>query len=100
MIFAAALAAADASASGATDPAPTPTPAATDTQPAPPKKRLINGKDPDTVVCHTQEVTGSRFKQRVCLTAREWEARENAAAEFFRQSDASSGRQQQQTSPF
>ncbi len=30
-------------------------------------------EDPDKVICHTDEVTGSRFKQRVCHTRREWD---------------------------
>ncbi|MFT3754583.1 MAG: hypothetical protein QM769_01330 [Pseudoxanthomonas sp.] len=41
-----------------------------------------NGK-----VCKYEEVTGSRFKKRVCFTPEQWEAREATAKQFMRELD-------------
>ena len=78
-IFATALAATDPASQGGSSPPPA-TPSANTTTTA--------AADPDKTICRTEEVTGSRFKQRVCMRRSEWKAREDAAAEFMRQSNS------------
>ena len=41
--------------------------------------------DPDKVVCRSEEVTGSRFKRRVCHTRSEWDQMTAKADDAMRQ---------------
>lgn len=71
--MAAAVGSADASAQQA--PSPSPPPAASDKSAA---------DDPNRVICHKEQVTGSRFYKRICLTKAEWDQQTAAAAEMQR----------------
>lgn len=39
-------------------------------------------KDPNEVVCKREKVSGSNMKQRVCMTAAQWEARRETDREM------------------
>jgi hypothetical protein len=70
------MAAAVAGGDASTQQAPPPNqPAAASDKPAP---------DPDKVVCHKEQVTGSRFYKKICLTQAEWD-QQTAKAERFQQ---------------
>ena len=56
-------------------PAPAPPPAQAAGKPAP---------DPDKVICREEEVTGSKFTRRVCMTKANWEAQSRDAERFER----------------
>ena len=40
--------------------------------------------DLDKVICKKQEVTGSRFEKRICMTRAEWGEQERRTADFER----------------
>jgi cytochrome c5 len=48
--------------------------------------------DPDKVVCRDEEVTGSRFTRRVCMTKNDWDTREKQSHELMNALDQQSGR--------
>jgi hypothetical protein len=65
-----------------------PTPAASAAPPAP----AANPKDdPDKVVCREEQVTGSRFTRRVCMTKSDWDDREKQSHELMNALDQQSG---------
>ena len=39
-------------------------------------------QNPNTVICKREEITGSRFMKKVCLTRAEWGAKQAAAEKF------------------
>jgi len=57
-------------------------------------------KDPNRVVCRSEEVTGSRFTQRICQTQAQWDNQEQAAQNYKRAIDDRGGLQGAQASPF
>lgn len=57
-------------------------------------------KDPNRIVCRTEEVTGSRFTQRICQTQAQWDNSEEAAQNYKRSIDDRNGLQGAQSSPF
>jgi len=48
-------------------------------------------EDDDKLVCETVQVTGSRFKKRVCMTVAEKRRRDEFNARYARQRDATTG---------
>lgn len=59
-----------------------PTPVAPATVQAQPGASAAN--DPDKVVCHKEQTTGSRFFKRVCMTQSQWDDQEKATETFER----------------
>ena len=57
------------------------------TQPAPPSA----DDDLNKVVCRTEEVTGSRFNRRVCMTKAQWRDKEQKAQDFEHMLDSKQG---------
>ncbi len=41
--------------------------------PTPPAPAAKPKDDPDKIVCKTEQVTGSRFNQKVCMTKGQWD---------------------------
>jgi hypothetical protein len=62
-----------------TAPANVPAPSSTIVPPA------AHVDDPDKIVCHREETTGSHFKRQVCMTRAQWKQQEEAAEEYKRQ---------------
>jgi hypothetical protein len=60
-------------------------------QAAAPEPAASTQPDPDQVICRTQAVTGSRFKQRVCKSRRVWEQMSEQADRLMRNADQYSG---------
>ncbi len=58
------------------------------------------GKDPDKVVCHREEITGSHFVQRVCHTNAQWDQSEQAAQNYKREIEDRNGLQGKASGPF
>ncbi len=40
--------------------------------------------DPDKMICHKEEITGSRFAKRVCMTKSQWDEQQRRTEEFER----------------
>ena len=57
--------------------APSPSPSAA--------SKPANDPDADKVICRTEEVTGSHFDRRVCMTHAQWEQQSQAAQNLERQ---------------
>ena len=74
------LAMAAAMAAGSDEsPAPAPAPAA-----APTKAADKPAPDLDKIICRQEEVTGSKFTRRVCMTKADWDAQSRDAERFER----------------
>jgi hypothetical protein len=58
------------------------TPVSPATVKAPPSVAPAN--DPDKVVCHKEQLTGSRFYKRVCMTQAQWDDQEKNTETFER----------------
>ncbi len=95
LAMAATLATAAADAAPAVTSAPTPV-AGVAVPGAAPKAE----KDPNKVVCHREEITGSRFVQRVCRTNAQWDQAEQNAATYKREIEDRNGLQGKQVGPF
>ena len=67
-LLALAMAAAVADAPASSQPAAPPPPA-----PAVSKPAVNAADDPDKVICRTEQVTGSHFDRRVCMTRAAWD---------------------------
>lgn len=48
-------------------------------------------KDPDRVICKRQKPTGSRISEKVCLTARQWQAASNESQRVLDQAQRTTG---------
>ncbi len=57
-------------------------------------------RDPNKVVCHSEEVTGSRFTQRICRTNSQWDSAERAADNYKREIEDRNGLQTKASGPF
>ncbi len=61
----------------------TPSQAATPAQPVTPATQPAKStSDADKVICRREEVTGSRFPRRICMTGEAWQAQEAASKQF------------------
>ncbi len=49
------------------------------------KPHVSAANDPDKIVCKTEEVTGSHFERRVCMTRADWDRQTLAAQKFEQQ---------------
>jgi hypothetical protein len=56
--------------------------------------------DPNKVICKDEELTGSRFTQRVCKTRAQWTARQDAADNYKRTIEDRNGLQGAPSGPF
>ena len=76
LLFALAMAAAVAD-GPASPPSPAAPPSATAAA-----KPVTDANDPNKMICRREEVTGSHFERRVCMTRADWD-RQSAAAEVL-----------------
>ncbi len=56
--------------------------------------------DSTKIVCRNDEITGSRFTQRICRTKAEWKHAEDIAASYRREVDDRQGLAGKQSGPF
>jgi|WetSurMetagenome_2_1015567.scaffolds.fasta_scaffold100975_2 hypothetical protein len=81
-VVGAALALLSLDAAPATAPASARTPAASDAKTDAAKTKPAD--DMDKVICHKEEITGSRFEKRICMTKAEWGEQARRTEEFER----------------